>query len=66
MAPSARWVARHGRGLLKLCGVGDVMALLLFDCGMVLELLGEGLDVMAPRALVALLVAFDLGVDGLV
>lgn len=60
-------MARHGRRLLELrrCVV-DVMALLLLECGMVLKLLGEGLDVLVARALVALGGALDLGVDGLV
>lgn len=67
MAPGARWVARHGRRLLKLgCGVVDVMALLLLERGMVLQFLGEGLDVLAAGTVVAVVDAFDLGVDGLV
>lgn len=68
MAASARWMARHGRRLLELrCCVVDVMALLLLKRSMVLELLGEGLDVLVARARVAWSGgALDLGVDGLI
>lgn len=60
-------MACHGRRLLKLrrCVV-DMMALLLLECGMVLELLGEGLNVLVARTLVALGGALHLGVDWLI